>query len=234
MPESGLSDHGNPPGGIFGACMIGKPASNAPYFKTLSLQKFSHFESLEFAHALQACRMAVRKGRAARRSDREHGESDSTRCRPHKLLTDPAVVGRFRSMLMRYHSASHAKEHEPDDRQDQDRKPGRDREQCEHRRARLGLPRFGRSFDDLTVSFRCHGDLSAQVPEIPAIAAPLTSHRMIRTDVPSAVGTGRKPLPSRVKRAKAKTTVNAVGRFSRSRCFKPEFPVLSSSVPSVA
>src|SRR6478752_4639918 len=52
-------------------------------------------------------------------------------------------------------------EHEPDDREDQDREPGRYGEQRRHRRPGLALARLCRSFHDLTlVSRGCHGDLN--------------------------------------------------------------------------
>ena len=56
-------------------------------------------------------------------------------------------------------SRSRAEEYEPDDAEDQNREPGRNRQKREHRRAGLGLARLGRGFDDLAVSLRCHGDL---------------------------------------------------------------------------
>ncbi|MGF6309506.1 hypothetical protein ABIB82_003896 [Bradyrhizobium sp. i1.8.4] len=58
-------------------------------------------------------------------------------------------------------AALHAEEGEPDNAEDQDSKPSRGREQRENRWSRFGLTRLGRDFDDLTVPFRCHGDLFA-------------------------------------------------------------------------
>ena len=43
-----------------------------------------------------------------------------------------------------------SEEHEPDDAQDQDPKPGRNHQQRQHRRAGFGLTRLGRGFDNLT------------------------------------------------------------------------------------
>ena len=56
-------------------------------------------------------------------------------------------------------SVSDTEEHEPEHAQDQDREAGGGYEQGEHRGARLGLPRFGRGFDDLTLLSRCHAGL---------------------------------------------------------------------------
>lgn len=51
-------------------------------------------------------------------------------------------------------------EHEPHDRQNEDRCNGADREQCQDRRPRLRLPRFGGCFDNPAMSVRvfdlCH------------------------------------------------------------------------------
>jgi hypothetical protein len=55
---------------------------------------------------------------------------------------------------------SGAEENEPHDAQDQNREPGRNRQQREHRRAGFSLASLGRGFDDLALSLRCHGDLS--------------------------------------------------------------------------
>ena len=52
-----------------------------------------------------------------------------------------------------------AEEYEPDDAQDQNGEPGRNRQEREHRRARFGLAYLGRGFDDLAMSLRYHGDL---------------------------------------------------------------------------
>jgi hypothetical protein len=60
-------------------------------------------------------------------------------------------------------TTSSAEEHEPDDAEDQYRKPGRHAQQREHRRAGFGLARLGRSFDDLAVLFSCHGALDSRV-----------------------------------------------------------------------
>src|SRR5581483_2902282 len=61
-----------------------------------------------------------------------------------------------------------AEEHKPDHCEDQDREPGRYRQQREHRRSRLGLPRLGGGFDDPAVLCRRHGDL--QSPRVLAAA----------------------------------------------------------------
>jgi hypothetical protein len=56
-------------------------------------------------------------------------------------------------------SGSGVEEHEPEHAKDQDRKAGGDGEKRENRRPRLGLARFGRGFNDLTLLPRCHGGL---------------------------------------------------------------------------
>lgn len=56
---------------------------------------------------------------------------------------------------------SGAEEYEPDHAQDQHRESGRDSEQGKHRRAGFGLACFGRGFDDLIMSSRCHGALDS-------------------------------------------------------------------------
>ena len=48
-------------------------------------------------------------------------------------------------------------------RQDQHRQSGRDGEQRKHRRAGFGLAGFGRGFDDLIMSSRCHGTLDSRM-----------------------------------------------------------------------
>ena len=56
-------------------------------------------------------------------------------------------------------SVSGAEEHEPERAKDQYRKAGGDHEEGEHRWPGLGLPRFGRGFDGLTLLSRCHAGL---------------------------------------------------------------------------
>jgi hypothetical protein len=72
------------------------------------------------------------------------------------------VLGRKRAALHIFDQAmlpSGAKEHEPHHAENQYRKAGGDEEERKHRRPGLGLPRFGRRFDDLAVLSRCHADL---------------------------------------------------------------------------
>jgi hypothetical protein len=80
-------------------------------------------------------------------------------------------------------SVSGPEEHEPEHSQDQDRKAGGDREQGEHRRPRLGLPRFGRGFDGLMVLSRCHAGLDC-LDVAPDFWREISWQRMISDDVP--------------------------------------------------
>ncbi len=154
--------------------------------------------------------------------------SDAVRCAAPRL-TLGGLLARRSTIL-----ASDAEKREPDDTQDQEREPRRGCQQRENRRSRLGLARLGRGFNDLTVSFRCHSDLFAQVPVIPAIAAPLRggpTHDPERCSEPVDPSA---PRSHRAKPAQGEATVNAVAKFTRPRCFKLGFPVLSLTVPSVA
>src|SRR5882672_10182117 len=58
-------------------------------------------------------------------------------------------------------SCSGAEEHKPDHAEDQHRQTGGYRQKGKHRRPGLGLTGFGRGFDDLVVSSRCHGALAS-------------------------------------------------------------------------
>src|SRR6266852_761420 len=82
---------------------------------------------------------------------------------------------------------SGAEEYEPDHAQDQHRESGRDSEQGKHRRAGFGLACFGRGFDDLIMSSRCHGTLDSlmllKCPRVPA-ASPIRGKRVIPYHVP--------------------------------------------------
>ena len=62
---------------------------------------------------------------------------------------------------LRVSRASGAEEHEPDNAEDQYRKPGRDHQEGEHRGARLGLARFGGGFDDPAPLSCSHGVLDS-------------------------------------------------------------------------
>jgi hypothetical protein len=77
---------------------------------------------------------------------------------------------------------SGAEEHEPDDPEDQNRKPGRDGQEDKRRRARFGLACFGRSFDDLALLSGCHGALDSLMSRTPG-GATVESRRMIANDV---------------------------------------------------
>jgi hypothetical protein len=92
-------------------------------------------------------------------------------CRDSPILKDRNITGRGNrsrqpkpgGVADRYrkidHPVSGAKEHEPEDAEDQNGKAGGNNHECEDRRPGFGLTRFGRSFDDLTVLLRCHGSL---------------------------------------------------------------------------
>ena len=54
---------------------------------------------------------------------------------------------------------SRPEEYEPDDAEDQNCEPGRNRQEREHRWAGFGLACLGRGLDDLAMSLRCHGYL---------------------------------------------------------------------------
>jgi hypothetical protein len=60
---------------------------------------------------------------------------------------------------LRASPASGAEEHEPDNAEDQYRKPGRDYQEGEYRGARLGLAGFGGGFDDPALLSCSHGVL---------------------------------------------------------------------------
>lgn len=72
--------------------------------------------------------------------------------------------GRRSSTGIEWRLTSCPEEHKPHDAEDQNRKSGGDRKQCKYRRTRLALARFGRSFNDVPVSSRCHGNLIQPVP----------------------------------------------------------------------
>jgi hypothetical protein len=78
-------------------------------------------------------------------------------------------------------------EDDPDDGEDQDRKPGRDGEQRRHRRPWLALARLGRSFHDAVLLSRgCHGDLDLWL-SLAMAATPrgyVPGQRVIPGDVP--------------------------------------------------
>jgi hypothetical protein len=66
-------------------------------------------------------------------------------------------------------------EHEPDNAEDQDGKAGGNSEERKHRRSGLGLPRFGRGFNNLPLSLRRHDGLNpvsgqSRLFEVPAPA----------------------------------------------------------------
>lgn len=66
-------------------------------------------------------------------------------------------------------SASGAEKRKPDDSQDQNGETCGDRKQREHGRARLGLSRLGRRFNNLTLSLGCHhSPISLQGKPLPA------------------------------------------------------------------
>jgi hypothetical protein len=58
---------------------------------------------------------------------------------------------------------SGAEKHEPDEAENQHRKPGGDDEQSKYGRTRLSLARFVRGFDDLAMFSRGHGVLASWV-----------------------------------------------------------------------
>ena len=65
------------------------------------------------------------------------------------------------SMSRTVPSVSGTEEHEPEHAKDQDRETGGRHKESEHRWPRLGLPRLGRGFDDLTLLSRCHAGLDS-------------------------------------------------------------------------
>ncbi len=88
-------------------------------------------------------------------------------------------------------SFSGSEEREPDRAEDQYRKAGGDDKQSQHRRSRLGLPRFGRRFDDLALLSRCHGalDFLCHAEAICSFGAGYRGQRVISDPVP-ALGPG--------------------------------------------
>ena len=65
-----------------------------------------------------------------------------------------------------------AEEHEPDDTQDQNGKAGGNCQKREHGGSRLGLPGFGRGFNDLMVPLlHCHGGLDLTFRRSASVAA---------------------------------------------------------------
>jgi hypothetical protein len=101
--------------------------------------------------------------------------------RPHNDEARPNAIGGFPAKV------SGAEEHEPDRAQDQYCETRRDSEEGKHRRAGFALACFGRDFDDLIMSSRCHGALDSLM----SLKTPVSScgimcrrKRMIPDDVP--------------------------------------------------
>jgi hypothetical protein len=99
------------------------------------------------------------------------------RCGPSHPLRDEK-----NSMLSNVPSVSGMEEREPEHAQDQNREAGGGYEQGEHRGARLGLPRLGRGFDDLTLLSRCHAGLDFL--DVAGVLDAMSRQRRISDDVP--------------------------------------------------
>src|SRR5947209_16747322 len=149
-----------------------------------------------------------------------------------------SILGGTLRRCLKLQHLSGTEEHEPDHGKDQDRKPGRDREQRKYRRPGLALACFGRGLDDpMSLFGGCHGPLNARhaaTDDRHVRAIKYRGQRAIRVDVPGLAtrnaGLAKTPFGTRGRLTPLIDSAAAAGSKPGSPCYDPRSSVAFRSI----